>query len=108
MRDLIGTLDDVELVTAPTAELGIELACKRRPVVVIMDINLPNMSGLDALAVLRSLPETRHIPVVALSAAASENERRRGVQAGFFRYLTKPVRVEELLQTLEEVLGDRA
>ena len=105
MRDLIGTLTNVELVTVPTAEMGIELARARHPSGIVMDINLPNMSGLDALRILQSLPDTRHIPVIALSAAASERERRQGIQAGFYRYLTKPVQVDELLKVIEEILA---
>lgn len=61
-----------------------------------MDINLPGMSGIDALRVLREWPETREIPVIALTAAASERDRQRGERAGFYRYLTKPVKVAEL------------
>ena len=72
-----------------------------------MDINLPGMSGLDALRALRALPETREIPVIALTAAASERDRKRGEEAGFYRYLTKPVKVEELEGALEELLANR-
>ena len=70
-----------------------------------MDINLPGMSGLDALRALGELPETRTIPVIALTAAASERDKQRGVQAGFYRYITKPVRVDELLGALEALLA---
>ena len=104
MRDLLGTFDDVDLVTMPTAELGIELAAARRPAVIIMDINLPRMSGLDALRALRQLPETRDIPVIALSAAVSTRDKQLGLQAGFYRYLTKPLRVDDLVSALEELL----
>jgi CheY-like chemotaxis protein len=69
-----------------------------------MDINLPGMSGLEALAVLRSTPETAAIPVIALTAAASERDRKLGMNAGFFRYLTKPVKVDELVSALEALL----
>ena len=105
MRDLASSVEDIELVTMPTAELGIELAVARRPALIIMDINLPGMSGLDALRVLRATPETRSIPVIALTAAASDRDRQRGVQAGFYRYLTKPVQVDELVATIEAVLA---
>lgn len=108
MRDLLSGFDGVELISVPTAEIGVELARGRNPDFIIMDINLPGMSGLDALRALREWPETKHIPVIALTAAASERDRQRGEQAGFFRYLTKPVNVgefeaavEALLETLE-------
>ena len=105
MRDVIGDFDGIELATVPTAEMGIEVARSRRPDVVIMDINLPGMSGLDALEALRSDPSTAAIPVIALTAAASERDRQRGMQAGFYRYLTKPVKVDELVAALEALLA---
>ena len=104
MNDLLGTFDGVELVTAPTAELGIELARRLVPKAILMDINLPGISGFDALSELQRWPETARIPVIALTAAASERDQRRGVQAGFFRYLTKPVKVDELEAALDALL----
>ena len=103
MKDLLGNFDGIRLVTAPTAEMGVELARSEPPAVVVMDINLPGMSGIDALRALRSFTETRDIPVIALTAAASERDRLRGEAAGFFRYLTKPIRVDEFEAALEEV-----
>ncbi|MBA3547017.1 MAG: PAS domain S-box protein [Nannocystis sp.] len=107
MRDLVNSLEDIELVTASTAEMGVELACERLPQVIIMDINLPGMSGLDALRLLRGQTATRDIPVIALTAAASERDRHRGLAAGFCQYLTKPVRVDELVESLEALLTSR-
>jgi PAS domain S-box-containing protein len=104
MVDLIADFERVELLTAPTAEIGIELVRARRPDVVIMDINLPGMSGLEATRQLKSWPETRDIPIVALSAAAMIRDAERVAGAGFYRYLTKPVMVDELTATLEELL----
>lgn len=69
-----------------------------------MDINLPGMSGLDALRALRARPDLKHIPVIALTAAASERDKARGLQAGFYRYLTKPVQVDELIAALETLI----
>jgi CheY-like chemotaxis protein len=105
MRDLLGGFDNLELVVAQTAETGVDLAAKRRPQAIIMDINLPGMSGLDALRVLRADERTRGIPVIALTAAATERDRERGRDAGFYRYLTKPVDVGELEQILEAILA---
>jgi PAS domain S-box-containing protein len=104
MEDLLSD-QPVELIVAPSAELGIELVRNRRPNLVIMDINLPGMSGIDARRALQQWPETASIPVVALSAAAMPGEAKKITDAGFFRFLTKPVRVDELLETLEEILG---
>lgn len=106
MQDLLGGFEGIELMIAPTAEMGVQLARARKPDVILMDINLPGMSGLDALKILKEWPETKDIPVIALTAAASERDRQRGERAGFYRYLTKPVRVDELERALEAVLHD--
>jgi DNA-binding response OmpR family regulator len=105
MRDVLGDFEGLELLTAPTAEMGIELTRERVPDLVIMDVNLPGMSGVDALRVLREDPATQSVPVIALTAAASERDKQRGLQAGFYRYLTKPVKVDELVDALEELLA---
>jgi PAS domain S-box-containing protein len=104
MRELMADLASVELLTAPTAEIGLPLVLAHRPDAVILDINLPGMSGLDAMRRLREWPETRDIPVIALSAAALARDTQRGIDAGFYRYLTKPVRVDELTAALEQIL----
>jgi PAS domain S-box-containing protein len=104
MEDLIADFERVELVTAPTAEIGIELVRARRPHAVIMDINLPGMSGFEATRRLKEWPETAEIPVVALSAAAMIRDKAKVAEAGFFRYLTKPVKVDELVAVLEVLL----
>ena len=69
-----------------------------------MDVNLPGMSGIDALKELKARAALQHIPVIALTAAASERDRERGMAAGFYRYLTKPVQVDELLAALENLV----
>ena len=104
MRDLMDDLPSVRLLTAPTAEIGIELVRAHLPAVVIMDINLPGMSGFDAVKQLRQWPETKDIPVIGLSAAALARDTARAKEAGFYRYLTKPVKVDELTAVLEELL----
>ncbi len=108
MNDLVSTLENVDLLTAPTAEMGVELARARCPDVVIMDINLPGMSGMEALRALRAAPETKGIPVIALTAAASEPDKARGIQGGFYRYLTKPVKVNEFVTALEALFAPAA
>ncbi len=104
MKDLLSNFESIELLVASTAEAGVEIALRRQPAVVIMDINLPGMSGLDALRLLKGADETRRIPVIALTAAASERDRQQGERAGFYRYLTKPVQVDELLAALEALI----
>jgi PAS domain S-box-containing protein len=104
MEELLEDFERVELVAAPTAEIGIAIVRARQPHVVIMDINLPGMSGFEATRLLHEWPETRHIPVIALSAAAMIRDSERVQQAGFYRYLTKPVKVDVLAALLEELL----
>jgi CheY-like chemotaxis protein len=69
-----------------------------------MDINLPGISGIEAMTILRGDPATAHIPVVALSANAMPRDIEKGLQAGFFRYLTKPIKVNEFMDTLDVAL----
>jgi PAS domain S-box-containing protein len=108
MEDFLADFEQITLITASTAEIGIELARARRPDLIIMDIHLPGMSGFEAVEHLRRWPETRDIPVVGLSAAAMIRDRKRVEEAGFYRYLTKPVDVDELTGVLEELLARRA
>ena len=82
------------LLSAKDGPLGIQLARSARPDVILMDINLPGMSGIKAMQILRADPATAHIPVVALSANAIPRDIERGLQAGFFRSLTKPIKYE--------------
>jgi signal transduction histidine kinase len=107
MRDLVEDLPSVELLTAPTAEIGLPLIRSHQPAAVIMDVNLPGMSGLEAVKLLQQWPETRNIPIVGLSAAALIKDTARAQEVGFYRYLTKPVKVAELTAVLEELLVPR-
>lgn len=104
MRELIADLAAIELITAPTAEIGLDLIRAHHPDIVIMDINLPGMSGIDATKQLAEWPDTKDIPVIALTAAALTRDTARGRESGFYRYLTKPVKVDELTAVLEELL----
>lgn len=92
----------VSLTSATSAELGLEMAKSMRPDLIIMDINLPGMDGYEALSRLRNYNETQEIPVVALSAAAMPRDIERGLLAGFRRYLTKPIQIEELRQVIND------
>ena len=92
------------LLTAVNGNLGIELARASQPEVILMDINLPGISGIEALKILREDPATAHIPVVALSANAMPRDIEKGLEAGFFRYLTKPIKVNEFMDTLNAAL----
>jgi PAS domain S-box-containing protein len=104
IEQLIARRPDMRLLSARDGTLGIQLARANRPEVILMDINLPGISGIEALKILRDDPATAHIPVVALSANAMPRDVERGLLAGFFRYLTKPINVNEFMNTLDVAL----
>ena len=104
VEQLIARRQDMCLLTAGDATLGIQLAREHQPEVILMDINLPGISGIKALKILREDPLTRHIPVVAISANAMPHDIHRGLEAGFFRYLTKPLKVIEFMEALDMAL----
>jgi PAS domain S-box-containing protein len=104
VEQLIARRPDMRLLSAADGHIGIEIARAFQPEVILMDINLPGISGIEALKILREDPATAHIPVVALSANAIPRDIENGLEAGFFRYLTKPVKVNEFLNTLDEAL----
>jgi len=101
---LIARRPDLRLLTAVNGRLGIKIAGAAQPEVILMDINLPDISGLEALRLVRADPVTAHIPVVALSANAMPRDIEKGMEAGFFRYLTKPINVMEFMDTLHVTL----
>ena len=100
VEQLVARCSDMRLLSARNGPLGIQIARDALPDVILMDINLPGISGLEALNILRGAPATAHIPVVALSANAMPHDIKRGMDAGFFRYLTKPIKINEFMDTL--------
>jgi PAS domain S-box-containing protein len=94
----------IRMLSARDGNLGIALARAHLPDVILMDINLPGISGIEALYILREDPETAHIPIIALSANAMPFDIEKGLEVGFFRYLTKPIKVTELMIALNEAL----
>ena len=105
VEDLIARRPDIRLLSARDGNRGIEIARASRPDVILMDINLPGISGITALKILADDPVTAHIPVIALSANAMPRDVERGLEAGFFRYLTKPLKVNEFMDTLDVTLN---
>jgi len=95
----------LRLLTATDGPSGIALARKAQPKVILMDINLPGMSGFEALHRLRADPATAAIPVLAISANAMTGERERGLAAGFADYLTKPIKLDELMAAILAALA---
>ena len=86
--------NDIKLLSAPQAKLGLELARAHRPDLILMDINLPGISGMEAIEYLQTYKETENIPVVAISADAMEVDITKAKRAGFNKYLTKPIDVD--------------
>jgi len=102
---IIGRRADLRLLSAADASLGIEFARVYQPAVILMDINLPGISGIEAMKILRADPSTAHIPIIALSANAVPRDIQRALDAGFFNYLTKPIKVNQLMDALEAALA---
>ena len=91
-------------IEAGTAELGIELAAERKPDLILMDIQLPGMNGIDALKHLRGNPVTASIPVVAVTASVMQQARREILAAGFDGFVEKPISLREFLDAVAKAL----
>ncbi|MCY1525721.1 Autoinducer 2 sensor kinase/phosphatase LuxQ [compost metagenome] len=104
VEQIIARRTDLGLLGAADASLGIEFARVYQPEVILMDINLPGISGIEALKILRADPVTAHIPIIALSANAVPRDIQKGLEAGFFNYLTKPIKVAQLMDALDAAL----
>ncbi len=107
MEQIIEMVPNLNLISTHTAELGIEMARTEQPDLILMDINLPGMNGLQALDQLKSIDETREIPVIAVTAAAMPHQVKEGMERGFLTYVTKPIQVEAFLNNLREFLQDK-
>ena len=104
VEQLIARRPDLRLLSAADGNLGVEFARSHQPAVILMDINLPGISGTDAMKILRRDPLTAHIPIIALSANAVPSDIEKGLEAGFFNYLTKPIKVVEFMDALDVAL----
>ncbi len=106
VEQIFATISNIKLLSAQSPSAGLDMAAAQRPDLILLDITLPEMSGYDFLANIRAKPETQHIPVVALTALAMPHDVERGLKAGFFRYLTKPLDVQALLTAVREGLDE--
>ena len=105
VEQLIARRADLHLLSAVNGSLGIEFARDHLPDVILLDISLPDINGLDVLKTLRDDPATAHIPVLAISAYAMPLNIEKGLEAGFLRYLTKPINVNEFMEALDRALA---
>jgi PAS domain S-box-containing protein len=104
VEQLIARRPDLRLLAAADGALGIEFARIYLPDVILMDINLPGISGLEAMQLLRADGLTAHIPIIALSANAVPRDIDKGLAAGFFNYITKPIKVNQFMDALDAAL----
>jgi CheY-like chemotaxis protein len=104
VQQLIARRPDLRLLTAGDGTEGVQTARSALPDVILMDINLPGMNGIEALRILRADSTTADIPVLAISANAMLGDIEKGHAAGFFDYLTKPINVRKFMETLDLAL----
>jgi PAS domain S-box-containing protein len=107
MRNIVETLDRVRLIEAIDGASAIALARQHRPDVVVLDLNLPDINGYEVLQALKNMEEFAATQFIALSASVMPSELRRGLQAGFSRYLMKPIEINLLLIAVEEALATK-
>ena len=104
VEQILSRHTNINLLTAVNGNSGVKIARTALPEVILMDINLPDISGFEALKILRADPSTASIPVIAISANAMPQDVEKGIKAGFFRYITKPIKVDEFMTALNEAL----
>ncbi len=105
-RLVITTLEDVagvRLVEASDGREAGEVAARERPALILLDVAMPNLDGIEACRRLRSLPGTSETPIVMLTAHAGEEDETRALEAGADRYLTKPFSPLDLLRIVDEL-----
>ncbi len=105
IAQILGRNPQIHLITAHTPELGLELASARRPELILLDINLPGMDGYQVLSILRSDNYLKKIPVIAISANATQHDIDRGLAAGFDEYITKPIDIVRFREVLYRLLS---
>jgi len=105
VKQLVARRDDLVLLTAQEPEEGLRIIDNNELDAVLLDINLPVMSGFEVLAVIRDAERTRDLPVIALSANAMPDDIQRGLDAGFDDYITKPIQIDQFFQALDRILA---
>jgi CheY-like chemotaxis protein len=104
VEQIIESIPSLRMFSATDGNAGVASARAHLPDVILMDINLPGISGTDAMKLLHMDPATNHIPIIALTANAMLRDIKSGLDAGFFRYLTKPIKINEFLNALNDAL----
>ncbi|MGA7983647.1 MAG: ATP-binding protein [Burkholderiales bacterium] len=104
VEQLVARRADLRMMSATDGKQGVDIARSFLPAVILMDINLPGLNGIEAMQILRADPSTAHIPIIALSANAMPRDIEKGLEAGFFNYLTKPIKVDRFMDALDVAL----
>jgi signal transduction histidine kinase len=104
VEQIIGRLPGLHLLTAVNGNDGIAIARSAMPEIIFTDINLPDINGFEIIKILRTDPSTANIPVLAISANAMPDDIASGIKAGFFRYITKPIKIEDFMEGLDMAL----
>ena len=107
MEMVFSGFGNIQLLTAPNGELGIELIRSSRPDLIILDLNLPGIDGFEVLRLVRQMAEGANIPAIALTAAASRQDIQNGMEAGFVHYLTKPFDIDTLVGTMRDLFKQK-
>ncbi len=105
VEEIVRFRQDLRLLSAPDGHMGLSLARAHQPELILMDLNLPGMSGIEVLRQLRADPVTSNIPVIALTANAMQRDIERGQAAGFNRYLTKPIDIDRFTEAINSTLA---
>lgn len=105
MVEYFKELDGLELLSAITGEEGLDIALAEIPDLILMDINLPGISGIEAFVRLQGMDQTRHIPVIAISADAMPHDIQKALNAGLEHYLTKPIQLQGLEDLMRRLLA---
>ena len=104
IRDVL-QIEGFETLEAETGETGVELARERHPAVILMDVNLPQMDGREAMKILKADASTRQIPIIAVTSLAMKGDRERLLAAGFDGYISKPIDIKELPRLVESYVA---
>ena len=102
---ILGQFENIQMLTAENAIIGYDLSTSKKPDLILMDINLPGMNGIQALKRLQTTPETKNIPVIAITSNTMPKDVEAGLKAGFEAYITKPIKVSEFIDTISQTLS---
>jgi two-component system cell cycle response regulator DivK len=103
LRDLLQRFG-YEILEAPDGEQGVKITMEKIPDLILMDIMMPKMDGLEATRIIKADNKTKHIPVIALTSYAMKGDREKTLEAGCDGYIAKPIDIQEVLKTIEHFL----